>query len=121
VDSAVRFRLPLTNLAAVCLQMGLVCCLLALAAQAIAGATGRRTVGIAVTTGYTTVSYVLYGLSATVHPLTYLKPLTPWRWYLANDPLRTGVGYTEVIVLLVACAVMVIAGAILFRARDLHA
>lgn len=121
VDSAVRFRLPLVNLAAVCLQLGLFCCLLALAAQGIAAATGRRGVGIAVTTGYTTVSYVLYGLSTTVHPLTYLKPLTPWRWYLANDPLRTGVGWGEVTVLLAACAVAVIIGAARFRARDLHA
>jgi ABC-2 type transport system permease protein len=121
VDSAVRFDLAVAQLTAVCVQMGLFCCALALIAQAVATAIGRRAAGVAATVGYTVVTYVLYGMSETVHPLTYLRPLTLWRWYLSNDPVRTGAGLTEIVVLLVVSAVALAGGVLAFARRDLHA
>ena len=121
VNSAVRLDLPVDQLAGACLQMGLFCCALGLGAQATAAATGRRAVGVAVTVGYTVVTYVLYGLSQTVHALTYIRPLMLWRWYLSNDPVRTGAGLAEVLVLLGVCAVALLVGIVTFAQRDLHA
>lgn len=46
MNTPVKFDLPAANLAAVCLQMGLFCLALSLAAQAIAAATGRRAYGL---------------------------------------------------------------------------
>jgi ABC-2 type transport system permease protein len=121
LDSAVRFKLPVAHLSAACAQMGLFCCALACIAQAVATALGRRAPGIAVAAGYAVVSYVLYGLSTTVHALGLLRPLLLWRWYLANDSLTTGLGASEVVVLLAASALSIAVGAFAFTRRDLRA
>lgn len=112
--------LPYANLVAVCVQMGLLCGTTGLAAQAVAAAAGRHSIGIAVAAGYTFVSYVIYGLSATVHPLSYLRPLTLWRWYLGDAPLASGLDAADVGVLLAVSALIVAAGTLSFRRRDLH-
>ncbi|HWC34568.1 MAG TPA: ABC transporter permease subunit [Mycobacteriales bacterium] len=116
-----HLALPYGNLVATCMQMGLLCTALGLGAQAIAAATGHRSVGIAATAGYTFVSYVVYGLSATVHPLYDVRPLTLWRWYLAGDPLTGGFDGKEVGVLVAVSLVTVAAGVAAFHRRDLHA
>ena len=121
LDSATRLDVPFDRLAAVCLQMGLFCVALALAALAVSATVGRRGVGIAASVGYAVVSYIVYGLSASVRWLTYLRPLTLWRWYLANDPLTTGVGGKEIGVLLAVCVAAAAAGAAGFARRDLRA
>jgi beta-exotoxin I transport system permease protein len=121
MNGPVGLDLPAADLVAVCLQMGLFALGLGLAAQAISAATGRRGVGTAVVAGYAFVSYFVYGLSATVTWLEHLKPLTLWRWYLANDPLSNGLGWNEVLVLSAVCVVAVVAGALAFQRRDLRA
>lgn len=52
LNNAVELDLPTANLAAVCAQVGLFTVGLALAAQAIAAATGRRAVGLSIVGGY---------------------------------------------------------------------
>ncbi len=121
LDSAVRFNLPVAYLTAVCVQMGLFCAALGLAAQAVAAAVGHRAAGIALAVGYAVLSYVVYGVSASVHWLIYLRPLTLWRWYLSNDPLASGFGAAETGVLAGVCAVALAAGVAGFERRDLHA
>lgn len=121
LDSPVRFHLPPAKLAASCAQMGLFALALSLVAQAIAAATGRRSIGMAVTTGYTVVSYVVYGLSDTVSWLSALRPLTLWRWYLANDPLTSGLGWPEIAVMGGVCLLAAAGGVYSFERRDLHA
>ena len=113
--------LPYANLVAVCVHMGLMCTALGLATQAVSAAAGRRIVGIAASAGYAFVSYIVYGLSTTVHPLSYLRPFTLWRWYLGSDPLTTGFAATDIFVLGAVCAATVAAGTFAFRRRDLHA
>ena len=121
LNASVKFNLPVANLAAVCLQMGLFVLALSLAAQAVAAATGRRAVGLAAVAGYTFVSYVVYGLSGTVTGLQHLRPLTIWRWYLLNDPLAGGLGWSEVAVLAAVCLAAMTCGAYFFGRRDLRA
>ncbi|HEX3706465.1 MAG TPA: hypothetical protein VHV76_07510, partial [Mycobacteriales bacterium] len=93
---------------------------LALCAQAVAAAFGRRVAGIATVVAYTVLGYILYGLSMTVHALSYLRPFLLWRWYLSNDPLHTGTGSSEVGVLLTVGVVAEIAGIVAFNRRDLR-
>jgi ABC-2 type transport system permease protein len=121
LDDAVRLNLPATNLAAACVQTGLMCLGMSLAAQAIAAWTGRRAIGLAAVSGYAVVSYVVYGLSSTVAWLKHLRPLTLWRWSQLNDPLTNGLGGKEVGVLVLVCIVSVLVGIVLFRRRDLRA
>lgn len=121
LNSAVQFNLPARNLAAACLQMGLFVLGLSLTAQAVAAATGRRAVGLSIIAGYTFVSYVIYGLSGTVTGLQHLRPLTIWRWYLLNDPLASGLGWSDLAVLAAVCVTAMICGTYVFGRRDLRA
>lgn len=120
-NAPVKFDLPAVSLAAVCLQMGLFCLALSLAAQAIAAATGRRAYGLSAVAGYTFVSYVIYGLSQTVTWLKDVRPLTLWRWYLLNDPLSSGFDWTGLGVLSGVCVAALAGGVFFFDRRDLRA
>jgi ABC-2 type transport system permease protein len=121
LDSAVQFDLPWTQTLAVCVQMGLFVLGLSLAAQAIAAATGRRSIGLAVAAGYAVVSYLVYGLAGSVPALEHVLPLSLWHWYLGNDPLSTGFGSAAVLVLGAVVVVSAAVGVALFDRRDLRA
>lgn len=120
-DSAVQFNLGFAELSAVVVQMCLFALALGMWTQAIAAATGRRTTGLAVVTGYIVVSYLVYGLSGSIEWFEHLKPLTLWRWYLGNNPLENGFGVVECLVMLGVAAAGVVAGTWLFERRNLHA
>ncbi len=120
VGRAVGLDLPWTDTLAVCVQMGLFCLALSLWAQAIASATGRRVLGVAVAAAYAFVAYLVYGLAGAVSWLEHLNPLSLWRWYLGNDPLNNGLGWQEVTVLVATSVAAVLVGTILFSRRDLR-
>jgi ABC-2 type transport system permease protein len=121
LNGPVEFDLPEANLTAACLQVGLMSLGLALAAQAIAAWTGRRSVGLAVVSAYAVVAYIVYGLSSTVDWLVHLRPLAIWRWAQLNDPLKSGFSWKELLVLSAVCIVSVCVGVVLFARRDLRA
>ena len=121
LNSPARLDLDVANLLAACVQMGLFALTLSLVAQAVAAAAGRRAIGLAVTAGYAVGSYIVYGLSDTVGWLRALRPLTLWRWYFANQPLTSGLGWLDVAVLGGVGAVAAVTGVHLFDRRDLHA
>jgi len=121
LNTPVKFDLPPANLAAVCLQMWIFTLALSLVAQAIAAATGRRGFGLSVVAGYTFVSYVIYGISATVTWLRNVRPLMLWRWYLLNDPLVSGFSWPGIAVLTGVCLAALAGGMFLFGRRDLRA
>jgi ABC-2 type transport system permease protein len=121
LDSTVGFHLPVAHLTATCVQLGLFCAALALSAQAIAATSGRRVMGIATTTGYVVTSYVVYGISASVHWVADLRPLTLWRWYLSNNPLSAGAGAAEIATLCAVCLIALAVGVSGFQRRDLRA
>jgi ABC-2 type transport system permease protein len=120
LDNWADLHLAVSKLAAVCLQLGLFALALAFAAQAIAATTGRRAIGLAGVSGYAVISYVVYGLAQTVSWLQHVRPFTLWRWYLFNDPLRSGFGGREIGVLLATCVIVTGGGALGFGRRDLH-
>jgi ABC-2 type transport system permease protein len=121
LNGPVEFDLPVGNIAAVVTQMTLFCLALAMWTQAISAATGRRALGLATVVGYLLVAYLVYGLSPSIAWLQHLMPLSLWRWYLGNDPLTTGFGGTECLVLLATAVAGALVGSWLFDRRDLHA
>jgi ABC-2 type transport system permease protein len=121
LDSPAHVNLPESRLLPCCLQLGLFALALSLVAQAVAAATGRCAVGLSVTAGNAVASHLVYGLSDTVGWLHGLRPLTLWRWYLANGPLTTGFGRSEVAVLAGVGALATACGVFAFERRDLHA
>ena len=120
-NSAVKFDLPVADVSAVVVQMYLFCLALGVWTQAICAAFGRRGVGLGIVVGYIVVSYLVYGLSASIPLLMHLRPLSLWRWFLGNDPLQNGFGAAECLVLVVTIAVGLGAGVWLFGRRNLHA
>lgn len=120
LDSWADLHLPVRVLAAACVQLGLFCLALALVSQAISATVGRRVAGLAGAAGYAVVGYVVYGLAQTVTWLQDVRSLSLWRWYLLNDPLRSGFGGQEIAVLLAVCVTVTAAGALGFARRDLH-
>ena len=120
-NSVAGLHLPVVNLTAACVQMGLLCAAASLACQAVSSATGRRIVGIGAVGYYLFASYLVFGLSTAVTWLGPLRPFTIWRWYLGNDPLSNGFDVTSVLVLAVASVALTVVGALAFNRRDLHA
>ena len=102
-------------------QMFLFCLALGMWTMAISSATGKRGLGLAIVTGYTVASYLVYGLASTVSWLENIVPATPWRWYTDNQPLQNGAGTEECLVLLAAAIVGALVGIWFFNRRDLHA
>ena len=121
LNSPTGLRLPWADLAAVCLQMGLMCVAASLMTMAVASATGRRVVGIAAVGYYLIVAYLVQGLSEVVTWLRPVLPLSLWRWYLGDDPLTHGLSPASVLVLVAVSAAATAIGAWAFARRDLHA
>jgi ABC-2 type transport system permease protein len=96
--------------------------LLALAYGTIAvllgAATGRRTVAIGLTAAAAVAAYLVNGLAPLVHALEVPQKLSPFYHYAVGDPLRNGISFTHMAVLV---AIAVVATAIapwLFSRRD---
>lgn len=121
LDHVTGLHIGWGDLAAVCTQMGLMCLAAALVTMALSAATGRRFVGIGAVGYYLFLAYLLYGLSDVISWLRPLRPLSLWRWYLANDPITGGLDPIAVAVLSVVSVAAIAVGAWAFDRRDLHA
>jgi ABC-2 type transport system permease protein len=121
LDTITGLNLPWGDLAAVCVQLGLMCLAAALITMAVASGTGRRVIGIATVGYYVFVAYLVQGLAEIVSWLRPVRPLSVWHWYLGDDPLSAGLDPTSVAVLVGVCVAAVAAGAWAFTRRDLHA
>lgn len=89
-------------------------------AEAAGAASGRKAIGIAVSSALFVVGFLVSTLGATVAWLGHLRPFTPWRWYNGNAPLFNGLGGWEVTVLLLASVAAAVVGLVLFSRRDLR-
>lgn len=113
--------LSLSGLAAVTVQQALLAVTFGVVALAVAVATGSRSLGVAVAGAYAFLGYLVEGLGKSVDWLGQLRPLSPWHWYSASDPLQSGLAAGDVGVALVAAVAVAALGALLFQRRDLHA
>ena len=112
---------PIENAAAACLMLLLVGLAFASIALAVGCATGRKSTAYAITGVVAVATYVLNVLAPSVSGLRWSRPLSPFRWYLAPDPLTTGLHPWNVAVLLGITIVCTAFAFWSFRRRDLAA
>lgn len=114
-------ELPPDKLAAALVMLVLLGLAFGALALAISAATGNRGAAIGVAVGVMVVMYLIDALAAIVDGLNAIRPLSLFRYYLGNDPLRNGVNLGDASVLAVVAAVLLVAALVAFERRDLAA
>ncbi len=90
-------------------------------ALALAAATGRRSLSLAIAAGIAIVGWLINGFAPLVSALSWLKYLSFFFYYAGHDPLTQGVDIADVAVLVgITLLLLVVAMAALDR-RDLRA
>jgi ABC-2 type transport system permease protein len=87
-------------------------------AFAVGAATGRRAVGLAAAAGLAVAAYMADAIGPLVGA-DWITTVSPWSWYLGNDPLREGfdpLGFGLLAALILVAAT---AGAVRMERRDL--
>jgi len=112
---------PAIDLGAACLMLLLVGLAFGAIALAIGCATGHRGLALGITGGFGVFSFVINALAPSVDALGWLRPLSPFRWYLDPDPLVSGIAWTNVVVLLTITAAGYVIAWKTFDRRDLAA
>ena len=88
-------------------------------AMAIGAATGSRNAATGATTGVLALSFFAAGLLPLVEGLAELRKFTPWHYFDGGDPLRNGVVWGHLAVLLLVSALFFAAAFAGFNRRDL--
>jgi ABC-2 type transport system permease protein len=112
---------PAVDLGAACLMLLLVGLAFGAIALAIGCATGHRGLALGVTGAFAAFSFVINALAPSVDALSWLRPLSPFRWYLDPDPLVSGVTPVNVLVLAGVVAIGYVVAWLTFERRDLAA
>jgi ABC-2 type transport system permease protein len=90
-------------------------------ALAISAFSGNRAAAIGVAIGVMVVMYLIDALAAIVDGLNAIRPLSLFRYYIGNDPLRNGLNFADAGVLAAVIAVFLVAALVAFDRRDLAA
>lgn len=112
---------PAADLGAACLMLLLVGLAFGAIALAIGCATGHRGLALGITGAYAAFSFVINALAPSVDALSWLRPLSPFRWYLDPDPLVSGITPVNVLVLVGVVAAGYVIAWLTFERRDLAA
>jgi ABC-2 type transport system permease protein len=83
-------------------------------------ATGRRGLSIGVAAGVAILAYAVNALGLLVDFLEPYRKFSPWFHYIGGDPLRSGLAWDHVMVLLGASAGMVVLAVLAFSRRDVR-
>ena len=67
------------------------------------------------------VMYLVDALAAIVDSLNAVRPLSLFRYYMGDDPLRNGINLGDAAVLAAVAAVLLVVSLIAFDRRDLAA
>ena len=89
-------------------------------ALALSAATGRVRVATFGTIGIAVVAYLINAIAILNDAIDSLAALTPFDYYLSNQPLSNGMDWGNGLVLLVAFVVLIAAAVFLFDRRDLR-
>ena len=89
-------------------------------ALALSAATGRVRVATFGTIGIALVAYLINAIAILNDTIDSLAALTPFDYYLSNQPLSNGMDWGNGLVLLVAFVVLIAAAVFLFDRRDLR-
>jgi ABC-2 type transport system permease protein len=109
------------NLAAACLMLLLLSLVYGSLALAISAATGNRGAAIGVAVGLLVVTYLIDGLATIVDGLNTIRWVSPFKYYMGNDPLRNGVNLGDAAVLAGLTVVFLAVSLVAFDRRDLAA
>jgi len=118
VGTLVDLNIGLGEIVAACAGAGLVAVLFGLLALTVGAATGNRGLALGVSTAAFVAGYLIQALSGLVEaikPLRWVSPL-----YHANGtiPINSGFPVTHDLLLVVVCAVLVVAAVQVFEHRD---
>jgi ABC-2 type transport system permease protein len=90
-------------------------------ALAISAYTGNRAAAIGIAIALMVAMYLADTLGAIVDGLGAIRPLSLFRYYMGNDPLRNGLDLGDIGVLAVVAAVLLVLSLVAFERRDLAA
>jgi ABC-2 type transport system permease protein len=90
-------------------------------ALAISAYSGNRAAAIGIAIALMVVMYLADALAAIVDSLNAIRPLSLFRYYMGNDPLRNGLDLGDIGVLAVVAAVLLVVSLAAFERRDLAA
>ncbi len=90
-------------------------------ALAISAHTGNRAAAIGVPIALMVVMYLADALSAIIDAMNTIRPLSLFRYYMGDDPLRFGVNAGDALILGGVAAVFLVLSLIAFERRDLAA
>jgi ABC-2 type transport system permease protein len=113
--------LPPDRLAAALLMLVLLGLAFGSIALAISAGTGKRSAAIGVAIALMVAMYLVDALSAVVDGLNAIRPLSLFRYYMGDDPLRNGVNLGDAAVLAAVAAFFLVAALVAFDRRDLAA
>ena len=112
---------PAVDLGAACLLLLLLGLAFGAIALAIGCATGHRGLALGLTGGFAVFAFIVNALAPSVDALAWLRPLSPFRWYLDPDPLVSGITPANVLVLLGIAVAGYLVAWYAFERRDLAA
>lgn len=106
------------NLMAAALHLSVLGILCAAVALGVGAATGRRGLAFAAVALVAVGGFLANNLAPLVDELAWMRDLSPFRYYSGGEPLRHGLQVADLGVLLVASAVLIAVGGLLFDRRD---
>ncbi len=115
----VAVRMPADLLVAGLVSAVLIALLFGMIALAIATITGNRALSIGVTVAILVVTYFVNALAPLVELLDSLQGLSPFYYYLANDPLKNGLDTAHAAVLAIGAVAAFVVALVAFERRDL--
>jgi ABC-2 type transport system permease protein len=117
--SALEMEVGTAELIATTLGLTVFTTALASVAFAVGAATGRRVVALAAGAGLAVVAYIANALASFMDDGAWLERLSPFGWYLGNEPLVNGLSLGGVAALLVLTLVCIVTAVVTFDRRDL--
>ncbi|MBN2405943.1 MAG: ABC transporter permease subunit [Coriobacteriia bacterium] len=108
------------NIAATCVLLTLVGIVGGALALAIGAGTGRKGAAVWGATGVMVALHVLNSIGSVTDGLSFLQRLSPFYYYLGNDPLNKGMDWGHPVVLTVIAAVLIGISFPLFQRRDIR-
>lgn len=113
--------LPADRLAAALAMVVLLGLAFGAIALAISAATGNRAASIGITVALMVAMYLVDALAVIIDGLGVIRPLSLFRYYMGNDPLRNGISLSDAGVLVGVTVVFLAMSVVLFERRDLAA
>ncbi|KAB2340127.1 ABC transporter permease subunit [Actinomadura rudentiformis] len=108
--------IPAPRLLTACATLFCLALLPSTLAFTVGAITGRRGPAVAIASAFATVGYLLQSLDTS----SSLKAVSPWHWYLNDNPLAHGPSATALWLPILASAVLFVLGVVVFRRRDLR-